>query len=154
LRRQTVAGFWRHADASSAIVASLGGSSCPAPQLILPEAILLDRSLLSTVWQQRLSAFWETIMRKSITAAAISAALCFPSIGLAQTSGSFQQQTFTSEEDCEEARAEERRRQNTFEGRERGQFNKRFNAMFQCEQTAGVSTTTESDDRFMIRRQS
>jgi hypothetical protein len=90
-------------------------------------------------------------MRKSITVAAVSAALCFPSIGLAQEGGTFQNQTFTSEEDCEEARAEERRRQNTFEGRERGQFNKRFNAMFRCEQTAGQSTTTESDDRFMIR---
>jgi hypothetical protein len=65
--------------------------------------------------------------------------------------GSFTQEDFDSEEDCEEARAEERRRQSMdLRGRERGQFNKAFNQRFQCEQTEGGMTTTTRDDEFMI----
>jgi hypothetical protein len=37
-------------------------------------------------------------------------------------------------------------------GRQRGQFNKNFNARYQCEQTAGQSTMDEGDDRYMIKQ--
>lgn len=43
--------------------------------------------------------------------------------------------TFASFEACEEARAELRRELNTFSGRDQGQFNKEFNAAFQCADT-------------------
>jgi hypothetical protein len=59
---------------------------------------------------------------------------------------------FTSEESCEEARAAERRRMSeNLRGRARGMFNQDFNQRYQCEQTAGMSTSTMSDDRFMIK---
>jgi hypothetical protein len=93
-------------------------------------------------------------MKKIITTAIISATLCFPSVAVAQTmpeGGSFTEDQFRSMEACEEARAEERRDQSMdLRGRERGQFNKAFNQRFQCEQTAGGSTSSTTDDRFMI----
>jgi hypothetical protein len=93
-------------------------------------------------------------MKKIITTAIVSATLCFPSVALAQTmpqDGSFTSEDFDSMEDCEEARAEERRDQSMdLRGRERGQFNKAFNQRFQCDQTEGESTSTTRDDEFMI----
>jgi hypothetical protein len=60
-------------------------------------------------------------------------------------------QTYTSEESCEEARAAERRSQSeNLRGKERGMFNQAFNQRYQCEQTAGMSTSSTSDDRYMI----
>ena len=93
-------------------------------------------------------------MRKSVTAAIASAMLCVPTVSLANTmpqSGQFTMEEFESEEECEEARAEERRRQSEgLRGRDRGMFNKAFNQRFQCEQTEGENTSRTSDDEFMI----
>jgi hypothetical protein len=98
------------------------------------------------------------MMRNKIVVALASAALCFPSLALANTmpqGGSFTEEEFDSEEECEEARAEERREQSEgLRGRERGQFNKAFNQRFQCEQTEGEDTSGTNDDEFMIEDQS
>jgi hypothetical protein len=94
----------------------------------------------------------ETIMKKSFTVALAGAVLCIPTVGMANHT--FTSQVFTSEESCEEARAAERRRQSEdLRGRERGMFNQAFNQRYMCEQTAGMSTSTTTDDRFMIMDQ-
>jgi hypothetical protein len=92
-------------------------------------------------------------VRKSFTVALVSAALCFPSIALADhgefddafTGTGETMMDFNSMEACEEARAEERREQTAqFKGQGRafGQANKEFNQRFQC--------VEQSDDTFDI----
>jgi hypothetical protein len=88
-------------------------------------------------------------MRKGITVALASAALCIPSIGFANHSNggtSWMDETFETEEMCEDAIADERKRQAeamNLKGRDKGQFNKRFNAQFDCEE---IDDTDGDDD--------
>ena len=79
-------------------------------------------------------------MKKIITAMFVSAALCAPSVATAQDYNTdldldLLMTEFETEEECEEALAEARREQRAtfeYEGRDRGQANKAFNARYQC----------------------
>jgi hypothetical protein len=72
-------------------------------------------------------------MRKIITSAFVAASMLVPSVALADHTDT--RMTYDSEEECSSALAEMRRDQSaSLKGRERGQFNKDFNAKHYCEE--------------------
>lgn len=88
-------------------------------------------------------------MKRFMTALVASAALCIPSVAVAghlAIDPLLLEQTFETEEDCEEALAQARRdgraAQDYEPGKERGQFNKDFNQRYDCEE--------QEDGMFMI----
>lgn len=102
-------------------------------------------------------------MKKIMTALIASAALCLPSVASADPFDdsvfdddlmtiamtiSGDDESFDTEEECEERLAEIRRASDPDPGRERGQFNKAFNQMFDCTDSDGdgeFEITSDSD---------
>ena len=79
-------------------------------------------------------------MRKVLTSLIVTAALCAPGPALANHTAidpMLMDMMFETQEDCEDALAMERQSnradQNYAPGRERGQYNKAFNARYDCE---------------------
>jgi hypothetical protein len=83
-------------------------------------------------------------MKRALTSLIAVAALTLPGAALADHTDWQYDMTYEyeTEEDCEEALAEQRRMMTMgVRGRERGQFNKDFNQRYQCE---------ESENGYMI----
>ena len=80
-------------------------------------------------------------MRKTLISLVASAALCAPSAAMADhfnIPSDVMMAEYDSEEDCEDALAQVRnmeRKSGEYRGRERGRYNKDFNARYQCTET-------------------
>jgi hypothetical protein len=80
-------------------------------------------------------------MRKFVTSVLVSAALCVPTAAMADHTNipaDLYMEEYETMEDCEDALAQVRnmeRKSGEYEGRERGQYNKAFNARYECEET-------------------
>ena len=91
-------------------------------------------------------------MKKFATSMFVAAALCMPSAALADhalSDPTLLGETVESEDACEDALAEDRNMQRMsgeYEGRERGDFNKRFNARYDCEETRNGKFMIEDNE--------
>lgn len=80
-------------------------------------------------------------MKKLVASILVSAALCVPTAALANHTNipsELYDAEYDTMEDCEDALAQFRnmeRKSGEYEGRDRGQYNKAFNARYECAET-------------------